>query len=563
MVGMQTPNPTPDGNAQDVLASLLGRMRRPAPGQGPGQTEQPGRPVRFERSGSEQPDPPNSWSLLLTAAGLAGLTVGALAFVLLGDGSIQQAPAVQPAAQIEALSLIPPGEGRQAVSGLLQFRGNPSRNWYGLGPMPRRPRILWRYPKQPMCSESRVGDRVSTWCGTGWTGQPVIWERPDGVTEVIVGAYDRQVHFLDADTGRPTRPSFTTGDLIKGSVTLDPNGDPLLYFGSRDNKLRVVALDRPRPTQLWALTASFVPGIWNNDWDGNPTVRDGILYAGGENGYFFAVRLNRDYDAAGRIRVRPEMLVALRGWTDELLAAVGDQNASIENSVTLFEDRAYFANSAGRVVGLDISRIEQGWAPVVFDFWAGDDVDASIVADAEGMLYVSVELERFLPRSDAVGQLIKLNPYRPADPVIWSLAMPPSFADYKGGIWATPALGAGVLYVATNAGQLLAVDAASGQITFADDLGPHAWSSPVVIDDSLLVATCRGELRVYDLSDPWRPARDWSLRIPTHGCIESTPAVWKGRIIVGARDGYVYAIGDGPAAGEQAAASPVGQVPNR
>jgi PQQ-like domain len=28
------------------------------------------------------------------------------------------------------------------------------------------------------------------------------------------------------------------------------------------------------------------------------------------------------------------------------------------------------------------------------------------------------------------------------------------------------------------------------------------------------------------------------------GCIESTPAVWKGRIYVGARGGKFYAIGD-------------------
>ena len=28
------------------------------------------------------------------------------------------------------------------------------------------------------------------------------------------------------------------------------------------------------------------------------------------------------------------------------------------------------------------------------------------------------------------------------------------------------------------------------------------------------------------------------------GCIESTPAVWKGRIYVGARGGRFYAIGD-------------------
>ncbi len=435
---------------------------------------------------------------------------------------------------------------RPTVRGILQFRGNEERNWYGMGPVPFQPEILWRFPDRPMCSESRVGSEVSTWCGTGWTGQPVVWERPDGITEVIVGAYDRKVHFINAETGKETRPPFTTGDIIKGSVTLDPDGDPLLYFGSRDNKLRIVAIDRPRPVELFALPASFVHGIWNNDWDANPTIRDGILYTGGENGYFFAIKLNRDYDERGLVQVHPEMLASVQGWTKELLKKVGDSNASIENSVTLFKNRVYFANSAGRIVGLDISNLKEGHCPMVFDFWAGDDVDATIVADHDGSLYVSVELERFLPRSDEVGQLMKLDPAKPKNPLLWSLAIPPSFADYKGGIWATPALGRGVLYVATNPGQLLAVDTRTGQITFADFINPHAWSSPVVVDDTLMVATCKGEIRAYGLDDPRKPERLWSVHIPSGACIESTPAVWKGRIIVGARDGYIYAFGKPP-----------------
>ena len=85
----------------------------------------------------------------------------------------------------------------------------------------------------------------------------------------------------------------------------------------------------------------------------------------------------------------------------------------------------------------------------------------------------------------------------------------------------------------------------------------------MVVDDSLLVATCHGELRAYDLQNPWQPSQRWSLRIPTHGCIESTPAVWKGRIIVGARDGYLYAVGDSPVLDEKPVVKKASQEPNR
>ena len=173
------------------------------------------------------------------------------------------------------------------------------------------------------------------------------------------------------------------GHLGRGQsmVEGEPDGFPLLYFGSRDNLLRIIALDREEPTQLWALDAAAVPGIWNNDWDGNPVIVDGVMLEGGENGWFFAVELNRTLGDDGLVTVEPEILVQQPGYTDELRALVGN-NVSIESSVAVFEDRAYFANSGGRVVGLDISDLESGEAPVVFDYWTGDDV-AVYLADPE------------------------------------------------------------------------------------------------------------------------------------------------------------------------------------
>lgn len=419
------------------------------------------------------------------------------------------------------------------------FRGNPSRTYYGSGPVPTDADVVWRYPDVPMCGLSSVGGETEQWCGTGWTGQPVVWERPDGVTEVIFGAYDYAVHFVNAATGQPTRPVFPTGDLIKGSVSLDSDGFPLLYFGSRDNKLRVVALDRDQPTELWSLDASAVNGRWNDDWDGNPVIVDDILFEGGENSWFFAVRLNRGFDDDGRVAVAPEVLVSIPAWSDDL--PVGG-STSIENSVVLYDDRVYFANGQGRVLGLDLANVDSGEAPVVFDYWVGDDVDASLVVDAKGMLYVSVELERFNDRSEELGQLIKLNPFQPDDPLIWGVPVPPR-GPGDGGIWATPALGDGYLYAATHPGELLVVDTATGEVVWRDEIGFNAWSSPVIVDETLVVATCSGELRAYSLADPAEPRLEWTAATGSGACIESTPAVWKGQILVGSRDGFFYAFG--------------------
>jgi outer membrane protein assembly factor BamB len=432
------------------------------------------------------------------------------------------------------------GEPWGSTVGLTMFRGNPTRTFYGTGPLPENPSVLWSYPPDgTMCGSSSVAGVSSTWCGSGWTGQPVVWERPDGVTEVIFGAYDKAVHFLDAETGAELRPSFPVGDIIKGSVTLDPDGYPLLYFGSRDNRLRIVALDRPEPVELWGLEATAVDGIWNDDWDGNPVIVDDVMYEGGENSWFFAVKLNRSMGSDGLVAVEPEIVFQTPGWTQELLGLVG-RNVSIESSVMVHGATAYFANSGGRVVGFDISDVENGVAPVAFDYWVGDDTDATLVSDHDGNIYVAVEEERRNQRSADLGQLIKLDPSA-SDPFVWGVQVPGG-NDF-GGFWATPALGDGVLYASTNPGELLAVDLETGEVVFREEIGWHSWSSPVVVGEELLVASCTGDLRSYSIADPRRPVLQWNLDL-SESCIESTPAVWNGRIYVGVRDGKFYAIGD-------------------
>ncbi len=425
------------------------------------------------------------------------------------------------------------------VSGLLMFRGNLSRTWYGTGPLPSDPVTTWKYPKERMCSPSSSGGKTSIWCGTGWTGQPVVWQKENGDQEVIFGAYDRKVHFLDAKTGHDVRPPFETGDIIKGSVTLDPDGFPLLYFGSRDNKLRILSLENDQAKELWALDSETLGGMWNNDWDSNPAIIDDVLYEGGENGWFYAILLNRIINKEGHVSVNPQIIFSMPSYNDDLIKKIG-RNVSIENSLAFFDKKVYFSNSGGRVLGLDISNIKKGLAPVIFDYWVGDDVDATIVIDSEGMLYLSVELERFNLRSEELGQLIKLDPNKD-DPFVWGVSVPKEEFEV-GGIWATPALYKNYLYVPTHTGRLMAVNKSTGEIVWEEAINPHSWSSPVVIDDELLIGSCDGYLKNYSLTDPTKPSLLWSYKLGNGSCIESTPAIWQGQIFVGSRDGYFYKV---------------------
>jgi outer membrane protein assembly factor BamB len=440
--------------------------------------------------------------------------------------------------------------------GLLTFRGSPTRSYYGAGPIPQSPKVLWTYPGdgEKMCAHSEVdkgehsGDFL--WCGSGWTGQPAVFER-DGRTWVVFGAYDKKIHFVDWETGEDILPPYELGDIIKGSVTVDPDGFPIVYTGSRDNFVHMLSIDGDEAVDMYQLPAdSVTPTLWNDDWDGSPLIVDDYMYEGGENSQFYAVKLNRAYGTDGKVTVAPQVEFHTPGWDDELLAELGkldegldeedrrQNDVSIENSVAYHDGVVYFANSGGLVQGWDVSGLpdEKPTEPV-FRYWNGDDTDASVVIDDEGFLYVASQVERNSPRSEEVGQLIKLDPRKSGDEaLVWSLKDPKGF-------WATPAIQRDILIAPSDSGEVYAVDRATGDVRWTKVLPGPTWSSPAVVDDVWIQGDCAGGIHAFDVSDTKvTPPELWNVQVV--GCVESTPAVWGGRIFVGTRAGRFVAVGD-------------------
>ncbi|HEV8564956.1 MAG TPA: PQQ-binding-like beta-propeller repeat protein [Actinomycetota bacterium] len=442
-----------------------------------------------------------------------------------------------------------PGPINTKFRGLTTFRGNATRSYYGEGPVPSHPIVRWRYPSSGgLCSTSSDNFGTRVWCGIGWTGQPNVIRLPDGTIEVREGAYDAHYHFLNGKTGEPLRPDLVTGDLAKGSATSDAQGFPLYYAGSRDNLLRVVALDRDEPTVLWSFDARSQPGlVWNDDWDGAPLQLGDYLLEGGENSWFYVFRLHRHYDDDGLVQVNPKIVMRVPGWDQGLLDAIGDTDISIESSVAFVDGVAYFANSGGLVQGWDISDILDGGTKYrrVFRFWNGDSTDATVVIDPDGYLYVGRKMEAnvprpaSLPRDHEIGSLMKLDPSRPKDPLVWSVQL--GGFDPGDGLLGTPAWYRGIVYATYTEGGVAAVDAETGKLLWDELLPGPTWSSPVPVDKRLIVADGAGDLSCFDISKPRRrPKLVWRLHVG--GTIESTPAVWHGWIYVGSRDGGIYGI---------------------
>lgn len=438
--------------------------------------------------------------------------------------------------------------------GLLTFRGNPTRTYYGQGPLPKDPAPKWNQPIGCSLTVDGVFPNQTTkqWCGTGWTGQPAVFKSPknDGRWWVAVGAYNKAVNFYDAETGDKVFEPYFTEDIIKGSVTIDPDGYPLLYTGSRDGFFHIVAMDRQAPEQLWSLSAELGgqdATRWNDDWDSSALVIDDYLFIGGENSRFYIYKLNRSTNLQGLVTIAPEQVFSEQGWDSQLeqdLAGQPNRNTdlSIENSLAISGNTLYFANSGGLIQGWDISGVKEGETPTrSFRFWAGDDIDASIVVDKQGFLYAVAEYERGTSRADEIGQIIKLDPTNADDPLVWSK---PANIGKNSGVWATPALYKDTLIVPTSYGKVLALDTSTGQEQWQLSFGSKLWASPVVIDDTLLQGDCLGTLHSFDLTASNTPNKNWAYTVADSGCIESTPAVWDGSIYVGSRGGSFYAIKD-------------------
>ena len=170
-----------------------------------------------------------------------------------------------------------------------------------------KPAVLWRFPKSgSLCSPSTDEKGTRIWCGTGWTGQPAVFER-DGRTWVVV----RRL--------RPRRPLPRRRDRRAHPARLPDRRHHQGLGHRRPRRLparllrlarQLLPRHRHRPRQadraVEAVGHAVSPTMWNDDWDGAGLVIDDYLFEGGENSQFHIVKLNRGYDADGKVTVDAE-----------------------------------------------------------------------------------------------------------------------------------------------------------------------------------------------------------------------------------------------------------------
>jgi hypothetical protein len=166
------------------------------------------------------------------------------------DTVYQKGRKVTELVRTEPLNMPGPDEYVYYDGGVFTFRGDSFRRnaAFGTAQLPlRQLSVLWKAPLGSL----RTAE--GTLYGVGWTGQPAIvkWAKEvremmnlndekkavSVLKEVIVAAQDGKVYFFDLNDGLPTRDPISLGYPLKGSVSVDTMGRPMIGFGQAISKM--------------------------------------------------------------------------------------------------------------------------------------------------------------------------------------------------------------------------------------------------------------------------------------------------------------------------------------
>lgn len=448
------------------------------------------------------------------------------------------------------------------LDGVFTFRGGHQRTGGAFGLIPENPvalEIAWQV---------RTAEGVAPWFGgAGWTGQPAIVRWPEVIrhsmvrlgarrfkgdlVEVIQGSLDGNVYFLDLYTGKRTRTPLVTKNPIKGSVSVDPRGYPLLFVGQgipRDAPigLRVYDLirhhevfflagrDEDAPRRSWGAFDSS--GLLNRLTD--------TYVVGGENGLIYLLKLNTRFDPINlSLAVRPE--ITRYRYRHPYSGTFG-----VENSLSVLRNLAFFADNSGLIQAVDLRHFTPIWA-----FDAGDDTDASLTVDVEGgrpILYTGNEVDRTGP----IGQTHLRRLDGLTGKVEWDVtrscqgARTPKKID--AGLFATNVVGTGdvgtlVFFTLARCpgpenGMILALEKGTGREVWKAELPHFSWSSPTGVRTPsghtyLLQGGIGGLVRLFD-------ARSGAIvaTVKLQGEIEASPAAFDDHVVLATRGNRIYGL---------------------
>ncbi len=452
-----------------------------------------------------------------------------------------------------------PAQGGYArIPGVLTFRGGPYRQnaAYGYATAPQGTlAIKW---------EKKIG-ALDSWSGVGWNGQPALVEWPDavrqimnlhpekknkaGLVEVIYGALDGKIYFLDLEDGTPTRDAIDIKFPIKGSVSVDPRGIPLLFSGqgisrlnNRSGKIGLHIFSLLNGQELLLINGIDKNAYRQHGAFDSVALLDGAsdtLIAPGENGLIYTYRLGTNFDPEnGTLSIDP----VKGGYRYRNAKGLG-----IENSIAVYGYYGFFTDNGGLLQCVNLNTLDPVWAADV-----KDDSDASCALDPQPdgtvYLYTATEVDKQGKGGKAYIRCFNAM----TGEKIWEYAEVCTYdPNLNGGVLGSPLVGehsvSDLVYfhvakTVSGGGSLIAFDKGTGRIVWRNDFARFGWSSPVGVygadgEAHVILGDSGGNLRLMD-------ARTGNIlsTLELEGNIEGSPAVFGDTLVVGTRGRWIYGI---------------------
>jgi outer membrane protein assembly factor BamB len=321
---------------------------------------------------------------------------------------------------------------------------------------------------------------------------------------VYLSTGDRRVLALRANTGELIWEHEVTGPVDSSPAVA---GD-LVFVGLKDGRL--LALAKSDGALEWEFPTGDL--VYSS-----PSVYQGVVYIGSGDNNLYALdavtgRKRWNYSTEGRILSDP----------------AAHQDVVAFNS----QDRhVYVVDADTGKHRLDLLTAETKGAPAI-------DEELVYVADTRGLVLAIDFSKRELPFEDTA-RWVRTQLF------VWNLVdtLPPP----KGFVWrfrnpresfvGTPAIGNGMIYVASESGAVYALNRSDGQPVWKFTADAKITGSPSIAGQTLYVGDTEGVL--YGVDALTGEAR-WQFQV--NGRISSTPVVANGMLYVASDDGNLYAI---------------------
>ena len=313
--------------------------------------------------------------------------------------------------------------------------------------------------------------------------------------------------------------SFGAGGSVESSPTVV---DGTVYVGSNDGKL--FALDTSDGTEQW----SFSTGV--SAVEPSPTVADGTVYVGSNDNNVYALDASDgtkqwNYTTGGTVYSSPTVAdgTVYVGSNDGNLYALDASDGTeqwsfstgvyyVESSPTVVDGTVYVGSGNDNVYALDASDGTEQWS-----FTTGGMVESSPTVSG-GTVYVGSGDNNVyaLDASDGTEQ--------------W---------NYTTGrtVVSAPTVADGTVYVGSRDYSVYALDASDGAEKWSFATGDRVYSSPTVADSTVYIGSDDGKLYALSASDG---TEQWSYT--ANDRIRSSPTVADGTVYVGSQDNKLYAV---------------------